>query len=191
MPTHSFLILFFDQVTQLAGQDLTWATTVRALNPSQWSIRDFLIYYFNSLSLLYTFSVNGIKGLSMLLIFSKNQLLWLWILFFSSELFISVLISRVAFCLIDFSFPCVCVCVCMCVCARTQLLSRVWLFGTPWTVAHQAPLSMAFSKQEYWRGLPFPTPGGLPDPWFLRVLPGLVFSTFPNSLRRKVRFLLR
>ena len=35
---------------------------------------------------------------------------------------------------------------------------------SPWTVAHQAPLSMEFSRQEYWRGLPFPTPGDLPDP---------------------------
>ena len=34
---------------------------------------------------------------------------------------------------------------------------------TPWTVAHQAPLSMGFSKQEYWSGLPFSSPGGLPD----------------------------
>ena len=34
---------------------------------------------------------------------------------------------------------------------------------TPWTVAHQAPLSMGFSRQEYWRGLPFPSPGDLPD----------------------------
>ena len=36
--------------------------------------------------------------------------------------------------------------------------------ATPWTVAHQAPLSMEFSRQEYWRGLPFPSPGDLPDP---------------------------
>ena len=36
--------------------------------------------------------------------------------------------------------------------------------ATPWTVAHQAPLSMGFSRQEYWSGLPFPTPGDLPDP---------------------------
>ena len=100
MPTHSFLILFVDQATQLAGQDLTWVTTVRALNPSQWTIRDFLIYYFNSLSLLYTFSVNGIKGLSTLSIFSKNQLLWLCILFFSPELFIAILLS-LAFNLFD------------------------------------------------------------------------------------------
>ena len=35
---------------------------------------------------------------------------------------------------------------------------------TPWTVACQAPRSMGFSRQEYWRGLPFPTPGNLPDP---------------------------
>ena len=34
----------------------------------------------------------------------------------------------------------------------------------PWTAAHQAPLSMEFSRQEYWSGLPFPTPGTLPDP---------------------------
>ena len=43
-------------------------------------------------------------------------------------------------------------------------LSRVRLFGTPWTVAHQAPLSMEFSRQEYWSGLPFPSPEDLPDP---------------------------
>ena len=38
------------------------------------------------------------------------------------------------------------------------------LFATPWTVAYQAPLSMEFSRQEYWIGLPFPPPGDLPDP---------------------------
>ena len=43
-------------------------------------------------------------------------------------------------------------------------LSRVQLFATPWTVAHQAPLSMGFSRQEYWSGLPFPSQGDLPDP---------------------------
>ena len=40
----------------------------------------------------------------------------------------------------------------------------VWLFATPWTVAYQAPLSMEFSRQEYWSGLPFPSPGDLPNP---------------------------
>ena len=36
--------------------------------------------------------------------------------------------------------------------------------ATPWTVAHQAPLSMGFSRQEYWSGFPFPSPGDLPNP---------------------------
>ena len=49
----------------------------------------------------------------------------------------------------------------MCVCAWS--LSHVRLFATPWTVAHQAPLSMGFSRQEYWSGLPCP-PGDFPDP---------------------------
>ena len=43
-------------------------------------------------------------------------------------------------------------------------LSRVRLFAIPWTVVYQASLSMGFSKQEYWSGLPFPSPGDLPDP---------------------------
>ena len=42
-------------------------------------------------------------------------------------------------------------------------LSRVRLFVIPWTVAYQAPLSMGFSRQEYWSGVPFPFPGDLPD----------------------------
>ena len=47
---------------------------------------------------------------------------------------------------------------------KVKPLSRVWLFGTPWTVAYQAPLSRGFSRQEWWSGLPFPSPGDLPDP---------------------------
>ena len=47
---------------------------------------------------------------------------------------------------------------------KVKSLSRVRLFATPWTVAYQAPLSMGFSRQEYWSGLPFPSPGDLPDP---------------------------
>ena len=42
--------------------------------------------------------------------------------------------------------------------------SLVQLLATPWTVAHQAPLPMGFSRQDYWSGLPFPSPGDLPDP---------------------------
>ena len=53
---------------------------------------------------------------------------------------------------------CACVCVCVCV------LTHVWFFATPWPVACQAPLSMEFFRQEYWSGLPFPSPEDLPDP---------------------------
>ena len=49
-------------------------------------------------------------------------------------------------------------------CMHAQLLIHVRLSVTPWAVAHQAPLSMEFSRQEYWSGLPFPTPGDLPHP---------------------------
>ena len=42
---------------------------------------------------------------------------------------------------------------------KVKSLSRVWLFATPWTVAYQAPLSMGFSRQEYWSELPLPSPG--------------------------------
>ena len=47
-------------------------------------------------------------------------------------------------------------------CAKS--LSVIWLFVTPWTVAHQAPLSMEFSRQKYWSGLPYLPPEDLPNP---------------------------
>ena len=56
---------------------------------------------------------------------------------------------------------------------KVKSLSRVRLFATPWTVAHQAPLSMGFSRQEYWSGLPFPSPGDLPTQGLNPGLPGL------------------
>ena len=56
-------------------------------------------------------------------------------------------------------------------------LSRVWLFATPWTVAYQAPPSMGFSRQEYWRGLPFPSPGDLTDPGIKPRSPALQADT--------------
>ena len=65
---------------------------------------------------------------------------------------------------------CVCVCVCIYVCMYTytcmcgQSLSCVRLFANPRTLAHQAPLSMKFSRQESWSGVPLPTPGDLPAP---------------------------
>ena len=51
-----------------------------------------------------------------------------------------------------------------CVSLCAQLLSLVHPFVALWTVAHQTPLSMKFSRQEYWRGLPFSTPGNISDP---------------------------
>ena len=48
--------------------------------------------------------------------------------------------------------------------AEVKSLSRVRLFATPWTVAYQAPPSMGFSRQEYWSGVPIPSPGDLPNP---------------------------
>ena len=53
---------------------------------------------------------------------------------------------------------------CLFFCPVLSGFSGVQLFATPWTVAYQAPLSMGFSRQEYWSGLPFPSPGDLPDP---------------------------
>ena len=47
---------------------------------------------------------------------------------------------------------------------KVKLLSRVRLFAAPWTVTYQAFPSMGFSRQQYWSGLPFPSPGDLPDP---------------------------
>ena len=49
-------------------------------------------------------------------------------------------------------------------CMHAQLFNRVWLFATPQTIAHQAPLSVGFSWQEYWSELPFHSPKVLPDP---------------------------
>ena len=79
---------------------------------------------------------------------------------------------------------------------RAQSLSHVQLFETPLNVAHQAPVSMGFLKQEFWGGLPFPTPGDFPPPknqtpvslspalagrFFTTVLPGKVIYLFTGS----------
>ena len=60
-------------------------------------------------------------------------------------------------------------------------LSHVRLFVTPWTVAHQAPPSMEFPRQEYWSGLPFPSPGDLPDPGFEPGSPALQADAFQSE----------
>ena len=66
----------------------------------------------------------------------------------------------------------------MCVC---YLLSYVQLLATPWIVAHQAPLSMGFPRQEYWSGLPFPPPGDLPDPGIKPEPPVLWAESLPSE----------
>ena len=63
-------------------------------------------------------------------------------------------------------------------------LSQVRLFATPWTVAHQAPLSLGFPRQEYWSRLPFPSSGNLPDPGIELASPSLAgrfFTTEPSG----------
>ena len=64
---------------------------------------------------------------------------------------------------------------------RVKSLSPVWLFATAWTVAYQAPLSMGFSRQEHWSGLPFPSPGDLSDPGVEPGSPVLQADALPLS----------
>ena len=60
---------------------------------------------------------------------------------------------------------------------------------TPWTVAHQAPLSMEFSRQEYWSGLPFPSPEDLPDPGIGPGFPALEANCLSSELPGKPQFI--
>ena len=60
-------------------------------------------------------------------------------------------------------------------------LSRVRLFATPWTVAYQAPPSMGFSRQEFWSGLPLPSPGDPPDPGIEPGSPALQTDALPSE----------
>ena len=64
-------------------------------------------------------------------------------------------------------------------CAQSP--SRVQLFVTPWTVACQAPLSMEFSRQEHWSGLPFPSPGDVLDPEIKHRYPALQADSLPSK----------
>ena len=64
---------------------------------------------------------------------------------------------------------------------KVKSLSRVRLFATPWTVAYQAPQSMGFSRQEYWSGLPFPSPGDLLDPGIESWSPTLQADALPSE----------
>ena len=68
-----------------------------------------------------------------------------------------------------------------CVCVHAQLLSRAQLFATPWTIARQAPLSVGSSREEYWSGLPFPSPRDLPDPGIKPRSPALQVDSLPSG----------
>ena len=62
-------------------------------------------------------------------------------------------------------------------------------FVTPWTVAHQAPLCVEFSKQNYWSGLPFPSPGDLPNPGIEPRSPALQADSLPSEPPGKLQHL--
>ena len=64
---------------------------------------------------------------------------------------------------------------------KVKSLSRVQLFGTPWTVARWVPLPMGFSRQEYWSGLPFPPLGDLPNPGIEPGFPALQVDSLPSE----------
>ena len=64
---------------------------------------------------------------------------------------------------------------------KVKSLSHVRLFETVWTIAYKAPLSMEFSRQEYWNGLPFPSPGDLPDPGIKPWSPAVQADALPSE----------
>ena len=66
-----------------------------------------------------------------------------------------------------------------------SMLSCVQLFAIPWTIAHQVPLSMGFSRQEYWSALPFPSPGDIPDPEIEPLSPTLQADSLLSELPGK------
>ena len=70
---------------------------------------------------------------------------------------------------------------------KVKSLSHVWLFVFPRTVAYQAPLSVEFSRQESWSGLPFPSPEDLPDPWIKHRPPALQADALLSEPRETVK----
>ena len=115
-------------------------------------------------------------------IISKN----LWATFWNTSISVWLLMSEVHWPLFSLSHLAESVGVSHCCPLHTAcVLHCVQVFATPWTVAHQAPLSMGFPRQESWSGSPFPPPGDLPDPWIEPVSPvfpavaGRFFTTEP------------
>ena len=102
---------------------------------------------------------------------------FLTIIYYLTLYLISITIQHYRICFLSQMVSCVCLC----------MLSHVWLFVTPWIVAHQAPLSMEFFKQEYWSRLPFTTLGDLPwlrhQTWIFAspALAGRFFTTVASS----------
>ena len=81
---------------------------------------------------------------------------------------------------------------------KVKSLSRVWLLATPWTAAHQAPPSMGFSRQEYWSGVPLPSPFSMYKHWLFLYLSrsslislNIVLSSEQSSYMYSVRFIHR
>ena len=74
--------------------------------------------------------------------------------------------------------------------SKCESLKRVWLFVTEWTGAHQAPLSMEFSRHNYWSGLPFPSPGDLSNQGIEPGSPALQVDSLPSESPRKLIFYL-
>ena len=72
-------------------------------------------------------------------------------------------------------------------CGMWSSLSRVQLFATPWTIAYHAPPSVGFSRQEYWGGLPFPSPGDLPNPGIEPGSPTLQADALPSEPPGKLK----
>ena len=75
-----------------------------------------------------------------------------------------------------------CVCVCVCFLSLSLVAKSCPTLVTPWTVACQCLLSVGFSRQEYWSGLPFPSPGDLPDPGIETMSLALQADSLPNEL---------
>ena len=71
--------------------------------------------------------------------------------------------------------------------SEVNSLSHVRLFATPWTVAYRAPPSVGFSRQEYWSGLPFPSPEDLPNPGIKPGSPALQADALPSEPPGKLR----
>ena len=80
------------------------------------------------------------------------------------------------------TFISVCACVCVCVCVCDLVAKSCLTLVTPWTATCQAPLFMGFSRQEYWSGLPFPSPEDLPIPGMEPGSSVLQADTLPTEL---------